>query len=238
MARRRSKKYQKVAALVDRTKRYSLDEALELIPKLTWANFKETVEAHITLKLSSNETVRGTVSLPYGTGKEVKVLVFARGEKAREAKESGADYVGDTDLIDKIMKENWIDFDVVIATPDMMRDVGKLGRILGPRGLMPSPKSGTVTMDVGKAVQEFKRGRIEFRSDKTGVVHAAIGKVDFPKEHLKANFLALYDAILKAKPQGHKGEYVRSAAIATTMGPGIKLDLNDVNKQLREMEAA
>ena len=238
MARKKSKKYQKVASLVDKSKRYTLDEALDLIPKIAWANFKESVEAHITLKLASNETVRGTVSLPYGTGKEVKVLVFAKGEKAREAKEAGADYVGDVDLVEKIMKENWLDFDVVIATPDMMREVGKLGRILGPRGLMPSPKSGTVTMDVAKAVQEFKKGRIEFRSDKTGVVHAAIGKVDFPREHLKANFLALYDAVLKAKPQGHKGEYVRSVTLTTTMGPGIKLDINDVNKELKQMEAA
>lgn len=232
------KRYLELLKLVDRTKRYSLDEAFELIPKLATAKFVESVEAHIKLSLSTNEVVRGTVTLPHGTGKQIKVAVIARGEKAKEAAEAGADFVGDSDLIQKIQKEGWLDFDVLIATPDMMREVSKLGRILGPRGLMPSPKSGTVTMDVKATVEEFKKGKIEFRSDKTGVVHALIGKVNFSAQQLKENFLAFYDAVEKARPSGHKGEYIKSAAVATTMGPGIKLDLQDIQKQLRAFLAA
>jgi len=224
---KRGKKYQDSMKTIDKLKLYDAEEAVEAMLSTAKANFDETVEAHIKLGVDSrhaDQQVRGAVVLPHGTGKVVRVLVFAKGEKAKEAEEAGADYVGEAELADKIQKENWFDFDVVIATPDMMGVVGKLGRVLGPKGLMPNPKSGTVTFDVAKAIQEIKAGKVEYRLDKTNIIHVPVGKKSFGKEKLVDNLKVIMDAIVKAKPAAAKGKYIRSAAIASTMGPGIKLN--------------
>ncbi|AZR74708.1 50S ribosomal protein L1 [Anoxybacter fermentans] len=231
MARKRGKRYLEAAKKVDRQKLYEPKEALNLVKELATAKFDESVEVAVKLGVDpkhADQQVRGAVVLPYGTGKDVRVIVFAQGEKAKEAKEAGADFVGAEDLAEKIEKENWLDFDVAIATPDMMRVVGRLGRILGPRGLMPNPKVGTVTMDIGKAVQEAKAGKIEYRVDRTSIVHVPIGKASFPVEHLVENFKTVLNALIKAKPAAAKGRYLRSIAVSSTMGPGIKIDPNVV----------
>lgn len=224
---KRSRRYKESLSLVDRMRRYSIDEGIELLKRTATAKFDETVEMSIRLGVDprrSDQMVRGTVVLPYGTGKSVKVLVFAKGEKEREAIEAGADYVGAEDLVEKI-SQGWFDFDVAIATPDMMQLVGRLGRVLGPRGLMPSPRTGTVTFEVAKVVREAKAGRIEYKVDSSGNIHAPIGKVSFESEKLKENGLTLLEAVLKAKPSGVKGQYLKGVAISSTMGPGIKLDI-------------
>ena len=223
----RGKKYQDSAKLVDRSKQYDPAEAMELITKTAKTKFDETVEAHIKLGVDSrhaDQQVRGAIVLPHGTGKTAKILVFAKGKKADEATAAGADYVGEMELVTKIQNENWFDFDVVVATPDMMGVVGRLGKVLGPKGLMPSPKAGTVTMDVTKAISEIKSGKIEYKLDKTNIIHCPIGKVSFGKEKLGENFAALMGAIIKAKPAAAKGQYLRSVAVASTMGPGIKVN--------------
>ncbi|BCS81021.1 50S ribosomal protein L1 [Anaerocellum diazotrophicum] len=223
----RGKKYQEVAKLVDKTKLYDPEEAIELALKTSYAKFDETVEVHVRLNVDprhADQQVRGTVVLPNGTGKSVRVLVFAKGDKAKEAEEAGADYVGAEELVAKIQNEGWTDFDVCIATPDMMGLVGRLGKILGPKGLMPNPKSGTVTMDVAKAVKEAKAGRVEFRLDKTAIIHCPIGKVSFGKEKLLENYRTLMEAIIKARPVAAKGQFLKSITVATTMGPGIKIN--------------
>ena len=223
----RGKKYQDSAKLVDRAKQYDPAEAMELITKTAKAKFDETVEAHIKLGVDSrhaDQQVRGAIVLPHGTGKTAKILVFAKGAKADEATAAGADYVGEMELVTKIQNENWFDFDVVVATPDMMGVVGRLGKVLGPKGLMPSPKAGTVTMDVSKAVAEIKSGKIEYKLDKTNIIHCPIGKVSFGKEKLAENFAALMGAVIKAKPAAAKGQYLKSVAVASTMGPGIKVN--------------
>ena len=223
----RGKKYLESAKLVDRSKLYDTGDAMELIVKTSKAKFDETIEAHIKLGVDSrhaDQQVRGAIVLPHGTGKTARVLVFAKGPKAEEAKAAGADYVGDMDMVEKIQGENWFDFDVVVATPDMMGVVGRLGKVLGPKGLMPSPKAGTVTMDVTKAVNEIKAGKIEYRLDKTNIIHCPIGKASFGKEKLTENFSTLMEAIIKAKPSAAKGQYLRSVAVASTMGPGIKIN--------------
>ena len=223
----RGKKYQDSAKLVDKSKQYDPAEAMELITKTAKAKFDETVEAHIKLGVDSrhaDQQVRGAIVLPHGTGKTAKILVFAKGAKADEATAAGADYVGEMELVTKIQSENWFDFDVVVATPDMMGVVGRLGKVLGPKGLMPSPKAGTVTMDVTKAISEIKSGKIEYKLDKTNIIHCPIGKVSFGKEKLSENFAALMGAIIKAKPAAAKGQYLRSVAVASTMGPGIKVN--------------
>lgn len=224
---KRGKKYQESAKLVDRTKLHDPVEALELVQKTAKAKFDETVETHIKLGVDSRhaeQQVRGAVVLPHGTGKKVRVLVFAKGDKAREAEQGGADYVGAEDLVAKIQGENWFDFDVVVATPDMMGVVGRLGKLLGPKGLMPNPKAGTVTMDVEKAIKDIKAGKIEYRLDKTNIIHCPIGKVSFGTEKLVENFRTLTDAIIKAKPAAAKGQYMRSVVVTSTMGPGIKVN--------------
>ena len=221
------KKYVDSAKAVDYAKFYESAEALDLVCKNAKAKFDETVEAHIRLGVDSrhaDQQVRGAIVLPHGTGKTSKVLVFAKGPKADEAKAAGADYVGDADLVAKIQGENWFDFDVVVATPDMMGVVGRLGKVLGPKGLMPSPKAGTVTMDVTKAVNEIKAGKIEYRLDKTNIIHCPIGKASFGAEKLQENFNALMSAIVKAKPAAAKGQYLKSVVVASTMGPGIKIN--------------
>ena len=221
------KKYQEKSKLVDRQNLYEVDEAIDLVQKLTIAKFDETVEAHIKLGVDSRyaeQQVRGAVVLPHGTGKKIRVLVFAKGSKLDEAEQAGADFVGGEELIPKIQNENWLDFDVVVATPDMMGIVGRLGKILGPKGLMPNPKAGTVTMDVSKAVKEIKAGKIEYRLDKANIIHVAMGKVSFGTQKLRENFDALMGAIIKAKPSASKGQYLKSVAIASTMGPGIKIN--------------
>ena len=223
----RGKKYQDSAKLVDRAKLYDVDEALELAIKTAKAKFDETVELHAKLGVDSrhaDQQVRGAIVLPHGTGKTAKVLVFAKGPKADEALAAGADYVGEMELCTKIQEENWFDFDVVVATPDMMGVVGRLGKVLGPKGLMPSPKAGTVTMDVTKAVNEIKAGKIEYRVDKNNIIHCPVGKASFGKEKLADNFNALMGAIIKAKPAAAKGQYLRSVVVSTTMGPGIKIN--------------
>lgn len=230
-----SKRYQEIWKLVDPTKYYQVDEAVELVKKCATANFDETVE--VALKLGvvprhADQQVRGTVVLPHGIGSEVTVLVFAKGEKAEEAQAAGADYVGAEELAEKI-EGGWVDFDVAIATPDMMSVVGKLGRILGPRGLMPNPKTGTVTFELENAVKESKAGKVEFRVNKEAGMHVSIGKVSFDKDMLKDNFLALLDAIVKAKPQASKGVYLRKVAIASSMGPGIKISTQDIIASLK-----
>ena len=223
----RGKKYQDSVKLIDKSKQYEADEALDLAVKTAKAKFDETVEVHIKLGVDSrhaDQQVRGAIVLPHGTGKTAKVLVFAKGAKAEEAVAAGADYVGEMELVSKIQGENWFDFDVVVATPDMMGVVGRLGKVLGPKGLMPSPKAGTVTMDVTKAVNEIKAGKIEYRLDKTNIIHCPIGKVSFGKDKLVENFNALMGAIIKAKPATSKGQYLRSVVVSSTMGPGIKLN--------------
>ena len=223
----RGKKYKEAAKLVDRSKLYDTAEAMDLLTKTSKAKFDETIEAHIKLGVDSrhaDQQVRGAIVLPNGTGKSVKVLVFAKGPKADEAKAAGADFVGDMDMVEKIQKENWFDFDVVVATPDMMGVVGRLGKVLGPKGLMPSPKAGTVTMDVTRAVNEIKAGKIEYRLDKTNIIHCPIGKASFGPEKLEQNFKTLMEAVIKAKPSAAKGQYLRSVVVASTMGPGIKLN--------------
>ena len=223
----RGKKYQNSAKQIDRAALYESKDAFELICKTASAKFDETVELHVKLGVDSrhaDQQVRGAIVLPHGTGKTARVLVFAKGDKADAAREAGADYVGDMDMVEKIQKENWFDFDVVVASPDMMGTVGRLGKLLGPKGLMPSPKAGTVTPDVGKAVQEVKAGKIEYRLDKTNIIHCPIGKVSFGAEKLNDNFNALMGAIIKAKPAAAKGQYVKSCVTASTMGPGIKVN--------------
>ncbi|TCT14052.1 LSU ribosomal protein L1P [Natranaerovirga pectinivora] len=224
---KRGKRYQELAKLVDRTKAYEVKEAIDLVQEVAKAKFDETVEAHIKLGVDSrhaDQQVRGAVVLPHGTGKAVRVLVFAKGDKQKEAEAAGADFVGAEDLIPKIQNEGWLEFDVVVATPDMMAVVGRLGRVLGPKGLMPNPKAGTVTMDVAKAVEDIKAGKIEYRLDKTNIIHVPIGKVSFGSEKLSDNFHTLMNAVIKAKPAAAKGQYLRSVAITSTMGPGIKIN--------------
>ena len=223
----RGKKYQDAAKLIDRTKLYDSQEAMELVCKAAKAKFDETVELHVKLGVDSrhaDQQVRGAVILPHGTGKTVRVLVFAKGDKLAEAEAAGADYVGAEELVTKIQGENWFEFDVVVATPDMMGVVGRLGKVLGPKGLMPNPKAGTVTMDVAKAIADIKSGKIEYRLDKTNIIHCPIGKVSFGAEKLLENFNALMGAVIKAKPAAAKGQYLRSVSVASTMGPGIKIN--------------
>ena len=224
---KKSKKYVEALGKIDRTKLYESKEALALVSEIATAKFDETVEAHIKLGVDSrhaDQQVRGAIVLPHGTGKTKKVLVFAKGEKAKEAEAAGADFVGAEDLVQKIQKENWFDFDVVVATPDRMGVVGRLGRVLGPKGLMPNPKSGTVTFDVTKAVEEIKAGKVEYRLDKSNIIHVAIGKVSFGGEKLAENFNVLMNAIIKAKPSAAKGQYLRSISVTSTMGPGVKIN--------------
>lgn len=221
---KKGKKYQEAAKLIEKGKLYEAKEALELLEKMPKANFDETVELHVKLGVDSKhaeQQVRGTVVLPNGTGKTLKVLVFAKGDKAKEAEEAGADFVGAEELIPKIEKENWFDYDVIVATPNMMGVVGRLGKILGPKGLMPNPKSGTVTMDVAKAIQEIKSGKVEYRLDKTNIIHLGFGRVSFGVEKLEENYKTVIDAIIKAKPAAAKGQYIRSVAVAKTMGPSV-----------------
>ena len=223
----RGKKYQNGAKLIDKNAAYAVTEAMDLVVKTAPAKFDETVELHVKLGVDSrhaDQQVRGAIVLPHGTGKTQRVLVFAKGDKAEAAKAAGADYVGEMDLVEKIQKENWFDFDVVVASPDMMGVVGRLGKVLGPKGLMPSPKAGTVTPDVAKAVQEVKAGKVEYRLDKTNIIHCPIGKVSFGPEKLTENLNALMGAIVKAKPSAAKGTYVKSCVAASTMGPGVKLN--------------
>ena len=223
----RGKNYQESAKLVDRAKFYEPEEALDLVVKASKAKFDETVEVHVKLGVDSrhaDQQVRGAIVLPHGTGKTARVLVFAKGDKLAEAEAAGADFFGGEELIPKIQNENWFDYDVVVATPDMMGVVGRLGKVLGPKGLMPSPKAGTVTMDVTKAVNEIKSGKIEYRLDKTNIIHCPIGKVSFGVEKLGDNFKALLSAIIKAKPSAAKGQYIKSCAVASTMGPGVRVN--------------
>ena len=219
-----SKRYAESVKLIDKTKEYEVKEALELIEKMPKPKFDETVELHVKLGVDSkhaDQQVRGTVVLPNGTGKTQKVLVFAKGPKAEEAEKAGADYVGAEELIPKIQNENWFDYDVVVATPDMMGVVGRLGKVLGPKGLMPNPKSGTVTMDVTKAISEIKSGKVEYRLDKTNIIHLGFGKVSFGADKLLENYETIMNAIIKAKPAAAKGQYIRSVSISTSMGPGL-----------------
>ncbi len=221
---KRGKKYQEALKLVEPNKLYEAKEALELIEKFPKAKFDETVELHVKLGVDSkhaDQQVRGTVVLPNGTGKALKVLVFAKGDKAKEAEAAGADFVGAEELIPKIEKENWFEYDVIVATPDMMGVVGRLGKVLGPKGLMPNPKSGTVTMDVTKAINEIKSGKVEYRLDKTNIIHLGFGKVSFGAEKLLSNYETIINAIIKAKPAAAKGQYIKSVAITTTMGPSV-----------------
>ncbi|MFZ4454379.1 50S ribosomal protein L1 [Salibacterium aidingense] len=227
----RGKKYQDAVQLIDKEQEYNTEEAIELVKKTSIANFDETVEAAVRLGLDprkNDQQLRGAVVLPHGTGKTQRVLVFAKGEKAQEAEEAGADYIGEEDLVNKV-QQGWFDFDVVIATPDMMAQVGKLGKILGPKGLMPNPKTGTVTMDVTKAVEEVKAGKVEYRVDKSGNIHAPIGKISFDTDKLAENFKALIDALVKAKPAAAKGTYVKNTAVASTMGPGVRISTSTLN---------
>lgn len=221
---KRGKRYQECEKLIDSEKTYTAKEALEVIEKMPKTKFDETLELHVKLGVDSKQAdqqVRGTVVLPNGTGKTKKVLVFAKGEKAKEAEAAGADFVGAEELIPKIEKENWFDYDVIVATPDMMGIIGRLGRVLGPKGLMPNPKSGTVTMDVTKAIKDIKAGKVEYRLDKTNIIHLGFGKVSFGADKLLENYETVMDAIIKAKPAAAKGQYVRSIAVSTTMGPSI-----------------
>lgn len=222
---KRGKKYTEAAKLVDRATQYDVAEAISLVKKTAVAKFDETVEAHIRLGgRHADQQVRGAVVLPHGTGKTVRVLVFAKGDKVAEAEAAGADFVGGEELIPRIQNEGWFDFDVVVATPDMMGVVGRLGRVLGPKGLMPNPKAGTVTMDVTKAVNDIKAGKIEYRLDKANIIHCPVGKASFTEEQLTENFNTLMDAIIKAKPASAKGTYMKSVTVTSTMGPGIKVN--------------
>lgn len=227
------KKYKAVAALVDHAKRYSLEEAIGLAKKTARTKFDETVDLALKLGVDpkqADQMVRGTVVLPHGTGKKVKILVFAKGEKDKEARDAGADYVGAEDLADKIQKEGWTDFDTVVATPDIMGLVGKLGKVLGPRGLMPNPKTGTVTFDLTKAIKDIRAGKVEYRVEKAGIVHVPVGKASFDENKLLANAKSVIESVLKAKPASSKGKYLKSATVSTTMGPGIKMDPTMVEK--------
>ncbi len=229
---KKGRKYYEALKKYDYLKEYSLDEALSILKEIAYAKYDETVEVHMRLGVDpkhSDQIVRGSVSLPNGTGKSVRVLVFAKGEKVKEAEEAGADYVGADDFAQKISKEGWLEFDKVIATPDMMGVVGKLGKILGPRGLMPNPKVGTVTFDVADAVKRAKAGEIEFRVDKTANIHAGVGKKSFEAEKLKENVMALYDAIIKAKPSASKGKYIKSMYLATTHSPSVKVNVQSIS---------
>ena len=224
---KRGKKYVEAAKLVDRTVQYEPAEAIDLVKKTAVAKFDETIEAHIRLGVDgrhADQQVRGAVVLPHGTGKTVRVLVFAKGDKVAEAEAAGADYVGGEELIPKIQNDGWFEFDVVVATPDMMGVVGRLGRVLGPKGLMPNPKTGTVTMDVTKAIADTKAGKVEYRLDKANIFHVAIGKASFTTEQLKENLDAIMSAIVKARPATLKGTYLKSATLTSTMGPGVKMD--------------
>ncbi len=222
-----SKRYDESSKLIEANKKYPINEALEIIEKMPKAKFDETVELHVKLGVDSkhaDQQVRGTVVLPNGTGKTLKVLVFAKGPKADEATKAGADYVGAEELIPKIQNDNWFDYDVVVATPDMMGVVGRLGKVLGPKGLMPNPKSGTVTMDVTKAIADIKSGKVEYRLDKTNIIHLGFGKVSFGAQKLQENYQTIMDAIIKAKPAAAKGQYIKSISVTTTMGPGISVE--------------
>ena len=224
---KKGKRYQEAAKLVDAAKAYEAKEALEVIEKMPKTKFDETVELHVKLGVDSkhaDQQVRGTVVLPNGTGKTQKVLVFAKGDKAKEAEEAGADFVGAEELVPKIEKENWFDYDVIVATPDMMGVIGRLGKVLGPKGLMPNPKSGTVTMDVKKAIAEIKSGKVEYRLDKTNIIHLGFGKVSFGADKLLENYQTIIEAIIKAKPAAAKGQYIKSVAVTTTMGPSIFIE--------------
>ena len=224
---KRGKRYQEAEKLIDKTKVYSAQEALDTIQKMPKPKFDETVELHVKLGVDSKQAdqqVRGTTVLPNGTGKSLRVLVFAKGLKAEEAKNAGADFVGAEELIPKIEKENWFDYDVIVATPDMMGVVGRLGKVLGPKGLMPNPKSGTVTMDVTKAINDIKSGKVEYRLDKTNIIHLGFGKVSFGADKLLENYETVMNAIIKAKPAAAKGQYIKSVAISTTMGPSMYID--------------
>ena len=224
---KQGKRYEEALKLVDASKLYEAKEALELVEKFPKAKFDETVELHVKLGVDSkhaDQQVRGTVVLPNGTGKTLRVLVFAKGDKAKEAEAAGADFVGAEELIPKIEKENWFEYDVIVATPDMMGVVGRLGKVLGPKGLMPNPKSGTVTMDVTKAISEIKSGKVEYRLDKTNIIHLGFGKVSFGTDKLLENYETVIDAIIKAKPAAAKGQYIRSVAITTTMGPSVYIN--------------
>ncbi len=224
---KRGKNYREAVKAYDKAELYDVDPAMDIITKTAKAKFDETVEVHVRLGVDgrhADQQVRGAIVLPHGTGKTKKVLVFAKGSKAAEAEEAGADFVGAEEMAQKIQNENWFDFDVIIATPDMMGVVGRLGKILGPKGLMPNPKSGTVTMDVAKAIADVKAGKVEYRLDKTNIIHTPIGKASFGAEKLADNFNALMDAIIKAKPAAAKGQYLRSVTVATTMGPGVKIN--------------
>ena len=224
---KRGKKYQDAVKQYDKSAQYDVDEAFDILSKISTAKFDETIEAHFRLGVDgrhADQQVRGAIVLPNGTGKSKRVLVFAKGDKAHEAEAAGADYVGAEELADKIRTENWFDFDVVVATPDMMGVVGRLGKLLGPKGLMPSPKSGTVTMNVAQALSEIKAGKVEYRLDKQNIIHTPIGKASFGPQKLKENYMALLEAIVKAKPAAAKGQYIKSAAIASSMSPGVKLN--------------
>lgn len=230
---KRGKKYLEKEKLVNKAMLYDTNEAVDLVVKTSTAKFDETVEAHIRLGVDSrhaDQQVRGAVVLPHGTGKKVRVLVFAKGEKAAEAEKAGADFVGAEDMVAKIQGENWFEFDVIVATPDMMGLVGRLGRVLGPKGLMPNPKAGTVTMDVTKAIEDIKAGKIEYRLDKTNIIHVPVGKVSFGSEKLFENFQTLMSAIIKAKPAATKGQYLKSVVVSTTMGPGIKVNAAKISE--------
>ena len=232
----RGKRYLQSREKIDRTTRYDLDDGLKLLKETGRAKFDESVDMAVRLGVNpkhADQMVRGTVVLPHGVGKAIRILVFAKGEKEKEAQEAGADFVGAEDLLEKITG-GWTDFDKAIATPDLMGAVGKLGKILGPRGLMPNPKVGTVTFDVGKAVKELKAGRVEFKVDKSGIIHTTVGKVSFDAEKLKENVLALMDVIVRAKPASSKGTYLKSIAISTTMGPGVKLDPNALRGEMKQ----
>ena len=223
---KKTKAAKKAAEIVDKNKLYTVEEAFELIEKLPKRKFDETVELHVRLGVDSrnaDQQVRGTVVLPNGTGKTVRVLVIAKGDKAKEAMDAGADFVGAEEMITKIQNENWFEYDVIVTTPDMMGVIGRIGKILGPKGLMPNPKSGTITMDVKKAVQDIKAGKVEYRLDKTNITHLAIGKVSFGPQKLRENYVAIMDALVKAKPAAAKGQYIKGIALTTTMGPGIKV---------------
>ena len=227
---KKGKKLQEAAKLIDRSALYSVEEAVALAQKTSTVNFDATVEVAFKLSIDTrknDQQIRGAVVLPHGTGKTQKVLVFAKGEKAKEAQAAGADYVGDADMVAKI-QQGWFDFDVIVATPDMMGEVGKLGRVLGPKGLMPNPKTGTVTFDVTKAIEEIKAGKVEYRAEKAGIIHAPIGKASFTAEQLAENFLTVFDVVAKAKPAAAKGTYMKSVNVTTTMGPAVKVDAANV----------
>lgn len=224
---KKGKKYQESLKSFDKYRLHDIEESIEIVQQTAKASFDETIEVHVRLGVDprhADQQVRGAVVLPHGTGKSLKVLVFAKGDKAKEAQEAGAEYVGEAEYAEKIQKENWFDFDVVVATPDMMSVVGRLGRILGPKGLMPNPKSGTVTFDLAKAIKEIKAGKVEYRVDKTAIIHVPVGKKSFDKEKLLDNFKTIMNAIIKAKPSAAKGRYLKSVTITSTMGPGIKVN--------------